>query len=363
MRVLYQTAAGFEAARSLSIAPADHPVNRLHGHSFGVRLRAAVAEGFGGFPGAELPALATELGKAIAPLDYSLLNDHLPMPGDEHLAEWLWQKVRHLHPESLGISSGASRGVDIDTTGRQHRWHRFRFEAAHQLPNVPAGHQCGRMHGHGFEVLLHVDSSPVASSSTLLDYDEITACWNALHQQLHLKCLNDIPGLENPTSEMLAAWIWARLQPQLPGLSWLTVYETATAGCHFDGRHYRIWKEMRFESALRLPQAPAGHELARLHGHSYRLRLHLSAPLDSVLGWTVDYGEVKAKFTPIYQILDHNNLMENNEIEYISDKSLCLMIHDRLLPELPQLDRVDVFQRSGCGVIASWGALGPALPG
>ena len=127
-----------------------------------------------------------------------------------------------------------------------------------------------------------------------------------LQADLHHACLNDIPGLANPTSELLAAWLWQRLKAALPALSWITVYETATAGCHYDGRHYRIWKEQRFESALRLARAPEGDPRRRLHGHSYLLRLHLSAPLDQVLGWTVDYGDVKALFKPVYERLDHH---------------------------------------------------------
>ena len=79
----------------------------------------------------------------------------------------------------------------------------------------------------------------------------------------------------------------------IAGTLWVSVYETATAGCHYDGNTYRIWKEQSFESALRLKRAPEGHVLQRLHGHSYLVRLHLTAPLDKVMGWTVDYGDVK----------------------------------------------------------------------
>ena len=86
-----------------------------------------------------------------------------------------------------------------------------------------------------------------------------------------MACLNDIPGLENPTSEMLAAWLWDRIKSILPELSWITVYETVTAGCHYDGDNYRIWKEFRFESALRLTKAE-GDCRRKLHGHSYLSR-------------------------------------------------------------------------------------------
>ena len=169
------------------------------------------------------------------------------------------------------------------------------------------------MHGHGFEVILHADQDLAGPDMGLdlgLDLDHWARSGPRSMRNSHHACLNDIPGLENPTSEILSHWIWDRLKPELPALSWVTVYETATAGCHFDGRHYRIWKERRFESALRLAQAPEGDPRRRLHGHSYLVRLHLTAPLDQVLGWTVDYGDVKALFQPVYARLDHYRLDE-----------------------------------------------------
>jgi 6-pyruvoyltetrahydropterin/6-carboxytetrahydropterin synthase len=168
--------------------------------------------------------------------------------------------------------------------------------------------------------------------------------------------------LENPTSEMLAAWIWRKLKPELSELSWVTVYETATAGCHFDGTHYRIFKDQRFESALRLSQAPEGDKRGRLHGHSYLLRLHLTAPLDPVLGWTVDYGDVKELFKPLYKQLDHHRL---DGLAGLADDDVGSVLHwirERIQDQLPQLDRIDLYETPGCGAILSWGDPGPALP-
>lgn len=157
-----------------------------------------------------------------------------------------------------------------------------------------------------------------------MDCEQLDQCWTPLGAALDRTCLNDLPGLDNPTSERLAAWLWARLQPQLPALSWITVYETATAGCHYDGRHYRIWKERRFESALRLNRAPLGDPRRRLHGHSYQIRLHLTAPLDEVMGWTVDYGEVKALFEPAYRQLDHHRL---DQLAGLDDADPASLLH------------------------------------
>ena len=143
-----------------------------------------------------------------------------------------------------------------------------------------------------------------------MDFDHLEAIWAPVQAELHHACLNDIPGLENPTSELLARWVWERIKPALPALSWVTVYETAPPAATTTVAHYRIWKEQRFESALQLLRAPEGDPRRRLHGHSYLLRLHLTAPLDEVLGWTVDYGDVKALFKPIYAQLDHHRLNE-----------------------------------------------------
>ncbi len=100
---------------------------------------------------------------------------------------------------------------------------------------------------------------------------------------------------------MISSWIWERLKPALPELSWVTVYETATCGAHFDGSHYRIWKELTLDSALRLSARPDGDPRRRIHGHTYTLRLHLHAPLDQVMGWTIDFGDVKEMFAPIFR--------------------------------------------------------------
>jgi 6-pyruvoyltetrahydropterin/6-carboxytetrahydropterin synthase len=359
---LYTAAAvPFEAARQVDILPPGHRSRHLHGHSFLARVRATVPVGWGSFPGGEFDALAAHMREIIAPLDYALLNDYLPVPTDENLARWIRARLEVPGIDRVGIQSTRDQGVDLSDDDHAHIWRRFRFEAAHQLPNVPAGHQCGRMHGHGFEVILHADQA-LADQDREVDFDHLEVLWAPLHAELHYACLNELPGLENPTSEHLANWIWQRLKPDLSSLSWVTVYETITAGCHFDGQHYRIWKEQRFESALRLRRAPHGDPRRRLHGHSYSIRLHLTAPLDEVLGWTVDYGDVKELFKPLYQQLDHHRL---DEIEGLADADLASLLHwirERMLPRLPQLDRIDLYPTPDCGTLLSWGEQGPALP-
>ena len=360
-QLLYSAIANFESACSVGILDASHRSSRLHGHSYTARLRARLADGWAAFPGAESDSLQRRLIDCVSPLDYALLNNHIEMPTDENLARWIRERMDVPGLEMVGIQSTRHEGADLDTHGNVHVWRRYRFEAAHQLPNVPAGHQCGRMHGHGFEVILHANQS-LGERDMGLDYDFLDRHWAPLYSQLDHSCLNDIPGLENPTSESLSAWLWQRLKPELPELSWVTVYETVTAGCHFDGSKYRIWKEQRFESALRLEQAPEGDKRRRLHGHSYLLRLHLTAELDPVMCWTVDYGDVKQLFKPVYKALDHHRLDGLDGLESSDPASIVRWIRQQASADLPQLDRIDLYQTPGCGVILSWGDDAPALP-
>ena len=112
---------------------------------------------------------------------------------------------------------------------------RFTLEAAHRLPNVPAGHKCARLHGHSFQVEVHVSGEPDAHTGWVMDFADVKAAFAPLFNQLDHNCLNDIPGLENPTSERLAIWIWERLKPALPPLSEVVVQETCTSGCRYRG--------------------------------------------------------------------------------------------------------------------------------
>ncbi len=111
----------------------------------------------------------------------------------------------------------------------------FQVEAAHYLPNVPADHKCRRMHGHSFRIEVHVAGPLDAEAGWVMDFADLKRAFQPLYEQLDHHCLNDIEGLENPTSENLARWIWTRLQPDLPGLSKIVIQETCTSGCVFVG--------------------------------------------------------------------------------------------------------------------------------
>jgi 6-pyruvoyltetrahydropterin/6-carboxytetrahydropterin synthase len=111
----------------------------------------------------------------------------------------------------------------------------FTLESAHRLPNVPQGHKCARVHGHSFRVEIHVQGPVDEHLGWVMDFADVKSAFEPLFLQLDHHYLNDVPGLENPTSENLARWIWRELQPRLPQLSRVVVHETCTSGCSFNG--------------------------------------------------------------------------------------------------------------------------------
>ena len=111
----------------------------------------------------------------------------------------------------------------------------FQIEAAHHLPNVPVGHKCARIHGHSFRIEIHVSGEVQADTGWVMDFADLRRVFQPLFDQLDHHYLNDLDGLENPTSENLARWIWQRLHAGLPGLSKVIVQETCNAGCVYTG--------------------------------------------------------------------------------------------------------------------------------
>ena len=111
----------------------------------------------------------------------------------------------------------------------------FQIEAAHRLPSVPPGHKCARLHGHSFRIRVHVEGPVDPMTGWVCDFSALKTAFAPLHEALDHRYLNDITGLENPTSERLAQWIWQRLKPALPALSRIIIRETCTSGCEYRG--------------------------------------------------------------------------------------------------------------------------------
>jgi len=111
----------------------------------------------------------------------------------------------------------------------------FTFEAAHRLPNVPVDHKCARLHGHSFRARVTVEGAIGSASGWVVDFADIAEACEPLRAELDHQYLNEIDGLENPTSEVIARWIWDRLAPHLRGLTAVTVQETCNAGVEYRG--------------------------------------------------------------------------------------------------------------------------------
>lgn len=111
----------------------------------------------------------------------------------------------------------------------------FTFEAAHWLPTFPDGHKCRRLHGHSFKFDVVVEGEVEPEKGYLIDYGDIKAAANPIVRELDHYLLNEIKGLENPTSEMIARWLFDRIKSQLPMLSAIIVYETCTSSCEYRG--------------------------------------------------------------------------------------------------------------------------------
>lgn len=111
----------------------------------------------------------------------------------------------------------------------------YRFEAAHHLPHVAESHACRRLHGHSYRIDVTVTGRAGKRSGWVVDFADIDAVVEPVCAQLDHQLLNDIAGLDNPTSEVLASWLWERLAPDLPGLSAVRVAETPDSACTYRG--------------------------------------------------------------------------------------------------------------------------------
>ena len=111
----------------------------------------------------------------------------------------------------------------------------FTIEAARSLPNLPDGHPCKNIHGHSFKITITVTGNVDNKTGFVMDFGDIDETFNPLLSKLDHSYLNDIEGLENPSSENVCQWIWERLAPSLPGLSQIDIKETGSTGCIYKG--------------------------------------------------------------------------------------------------------------------------------
>lgn len=111
----------------------------------------------------------------------------------------------------------------------------FTFDAAHRLGNLPDGHKCARLHGHTYRLTVHLDGPIDPDMGWVVDFAEIKRITNDVIAPLDHHYLNDVEGLQQPTTEHIAIWIWDRLKPQLPLLNKIVLWENANSGCTYAG--------------------------------------------------------------------------------------------------------------------------------
>ena len=142
-------------------------------------------------------------------------------------------------PSSVGWRKANTNGLGLRElpTGHGEKtmiiWKEFTFDAAHKLPNVPAGHKCGRMHGHTYRVRVEVSGAVGEWSGWVADFADIKEAVGPVLKMLDHSALNDFAGLENPTAENLAVYLWGRIKPWLPMMSAIEVRESLEAGVRY----------------------------------------------------------------------------------------------------------------------------------
>ena len=114
----------------------------------------------------------------------------------------------------------------------------FSIEAARSLPNLPDDHPCTNVHGHSFKITITVSGDINETTGFVIDFDNIDTAFKPIFQMIDHSYLNDIEGLENPSSENMCRWIWTRLAPTLTGLSQIKIKETDSTGCTYKGEQY-----------------------------------------------------------------------------------------------------------------------------
>ena len=133
------------------------------------------------------------------------------------------------------IISPQLRETDICTKKRMILYKHFTFDAAHFLPNLPDGHPCKQLHGHTYHLTVFVEGKLLKNEGWVLDFKDLKSAVDPVIKRLDHRFLNELEGLANPTSEMLAMWIWEQVKPHLPQLKKVELKETPGSGVIYEG--------------------------------------------------------------------------------------------------------------------------------
>ncbi len=112
----------------------------------------------------------------------------------------------------------------------------FTFDSAHFLPRVPLGHKCKALHGHTYRLVVYIEGDIDQNTGWVMDFAAVKDCVEPVVKSIDHQLLNNIEGLENPTCEAIAIWLWDKIKPVLSGLSKIELHETPTSGVVYTGQ-------------------------------------------------------------------------------------------------------------------------------
>lgn len=362
LNTTFVASSAFEAARHVDILPDGHRSKQKHGHSFLASIQCAMPTGIVPYPGGELEVMQSRLGMQISKLDYSDLNAIIDTPTDENLARWVNTHCYVPSTQKIGIQSTPDSGVEIDTHGKAHVWRRYIFQSIRHLQNLPEGHVCGIEHSHSFMVIVHVDHQ-LGERDISVDYDFIDECWGQVVKNLSFVNLNALPNLGEPTTENLARWIWNELRIVVSDVSRVTIYESPRCGVTFDGVKFHVWNESSFNCGVvkRDTQTKSQSNLVTAH-QSFSIRIYVSQIAGQETSLNVAIGGAKECLDATLALIDCKVVAQISDIADSSTKSIALWIHKKIAQEIPNIDRVELFEARGCGVIVSSGFADTVIP-
>ena len=362
LNTTFVASSGFEAARHVDILPDGHRSKQKHGHSFLATIQCSMPSEIAPYPGGELEVMQSRLGMQIAKLDYSDLNVAIDTPTDENLARWVNTHCYVPSTQKIGIQSTSDSGVEIDTRGRAHVWRRYVFQSIRHLKNLPEGHVCGIEHSHSFVVIVHVDHQ-LGERDISVDYDFIDECWSQVVKKLSFVNLNLLSNLSEPSTENLSSWIWNELRILVRDVSRVTIYESPRCGVTFDGVKFHVWNESSFNCGVlkRDTHSKSQSNLVTAH-QAFSIRIYVSQLAGQETSLNVATGGARECLDATLALIDSKVVAHLSDITDTSTKSIALWIHNKIVQKIPNIDRVELFETRGCGVIVSSGFAETVIP-
>ncbi len=112
---------------------------------------------------------------------------------------------------------------------------KYYFDAAHYMAEFEENHNYRKMHGHSFEVTVKLKGDINRKNNWVMDLEELDSFVDPELSKLDHSILNEVDGLEKPTSENIAKWLWSKLIKKIPNLDSIEINRPRIGGCIFNG--------------------------------------------------------------------------------------------------------------------------------